>query len=176
MNRDNKKGKIQFNGADWGAYTHFEFSWADILLEQNTLSREALIYLAKKFNLSFPKKNWEQTLSSKDIGIPLLCDIPKENLLPALQEALDKFHPDLLSFKEAQKIYEDLSKLDIKILAEFCKSISFNKNLVKIIDEGLGGINFDFRKEDILFFILENLYKIPKEIAKEKVNNLLKTM
>jgi hypothetical protein len=173
---DSKKEKIQFKGANWEAYTHFEFSWADILLEQNVLSREALIYLAKKFNLSFLKKNWEQTLSLKDIGIPLLCDVPKEKLLPALQEVLDKFHPDLLSFKEAQKIYEDLSRLDIKILAEFCKSISLNKDLVRIIDENLEGNIFDFRKEDILFFILESLYKIPKEIAKEKVNNLLNTL
>jgi hypothetical protein len=171
---NSKKVKNQFIGADWKEYTHFEFSWADILLEQNILSRKALIYLAKKFNLSFLDKNWEQTFSLKDIGMPILCDVPKEKLLPALQEVLDKFHPNLLSLEEARKIYEDLSKLDIKILVEFYKSVSFNEDVIKMLDENLKKNQFEFKKEDILFFILESLYKIPKDIAKEKVNNLLK--
>jgi hypothetical protein len=110
----------------------------------------------------------------KDIGMPILCDVPKEKLLPALQEVLDKFHPNLLSLEEARKTYEDLSKLDIKILVEFYKYISFNEDVVKMLDENLRKNQFDFKKEDILFFILESLYKIPKDIAKEKVNNLLK--
>jgi len=167
--------KSQFGGANWKEYSKFEFSWLDTILNKNILKREEMLSLLGNFDIEFYQERRRKKPSLQEMGMVLLADIPKKDLLPLMKGFLVQSRPNLLTFEEASEIYNELLKLNLRNLAELYVNITQNKKLGAMISEYIieGHHPAEFSKNDILDFVLEELYKMPKRLAKKRLEAYL---
>lgn len=169
MNQKNNK-----NMADWKDYSEFEFLWLEIMLTQNILKKEHLVYLLKKMKMEFTKKNWETKISRNALGLALLADVPKNELFPKIKNIINNY-PTKFSFKETEQIYNKLSIFDFQKLIKIYIEITKTENLQKknSLPKAEEFNEEQDKKNDILRVILIKLIKIPKSKAKRKINKLV---
>ena len=135
----------------------FDNIWLEVILTKGVLKREDMLFLVDKFGIEFFQKNWRARLPLEEIRIVLLFDTSPKELVPLVQEILSKKYPYSLQYQECKKIYNFLKRLDINLLRKLGISIAPNKKLKELLKE-----NWYFQeinKEDLLFWLMESLYK-----------------
>jgi hypothetical protein len=172
--------KKEYEGSNWKEYSSFEFHWLEILLTQSRvggrsiMSRQDILALLRKYNIRFSGENWEETVPQSEMGNVLINDIPKEKLLPSVQECLTSRYPEKLSFYEAHQIYSNLSSRSILELAQLYLKISQNEGLREMVEDSVLNKSrrvTELQKEDIIFFILEELYHFARSEVKKWIEN-----
>lgn len=159
-----KKDKnIIFQGSDWKDYSDFEFRWIEIILTKNILKREDFLFLLKKFEIKFFEKNWENSISTEEMGNVLINDVPKKELWLEVSDILNKRYADKLNFDEAYKIWGELGNYNRNRLLNIYKEISTNKDVNDFLNDKKFFENKESMNNFIKLFIIEEFYKIPKK-------------
>lgn len=158
--------KTQSKWTDWKEYSNFEFRWLEVVLNY-VLKKADVISLLRKHQIEFCLKNWEKKISQREMAMVLLCDVPKKELISNVKNLIKK-NPELISFEESQRIYTKLLKKDFKNLLNLYLDISQNSKIKDMLKDKR--YQKEFTKEDIIGFIIEEIYKMPKSLIKEKLN------
>lgn len=145
----------EFTGADWKAYSDFEFKWVGAVLT-TLFSRENLLFLLDKLKIVFSENNWRETISTTEMGNVLTADIPRDELLPLVREIVKKSYPDHLSFEEAEQFYVTLLTLTTPLLHKLLFHFLSKKEIVEVIKKSPK--EFEDKKY-LLGFFLEELYR-----------------
>jgi hypothetical protein len=160
-----KDNNVIFHGSDWKDYSDFEFEWLEIILTKNIIKKEDILSLLKKFKIKFLEENWEDCVSTEEMGNVLINDVPKKELWLGVTDILSKKYADKLNFDEAYKIWGKLSNYSRDDLSKIYKEISKNKDSSDFVNDKNFSENEEFVKGFLMSFIIEELCKISKKEA-----------
>lgn len=150
----------------------FDFTWSQIVAHI-VLSREEIFKLMNKLGVGVFESDKEK-LSHKDLVVILFCADDDPEFVPSIREVVETNYPHLLTYEEAKQIYEYLNTLDLKTLANFFSEITTDEKLKSITkDIAQNDKESELESHDIIYWILEEFYKLPKEevyrLLKEKL-------
>jgi hypothetical protein len=145
-----------FSGSSWEEYSQFEFQWLEIMLAENVLDRRDIETFAEKYGIKFSKAV-HTIITPSEIGNIIINDVKRNALLPAVKSLVKEKYPHLLTFEEADQIYQTISTLETASLVKIFIATSKNKGMINVMRKELVEKSL-FTKEQIKHFVLEALY------------------
>ncbi len=136
----------------------FDEKWLEILLTKNILNKKDISDIVHKFNINFTNNKQKGRLQTRDMGIVLMFDIKKNKLLPIIKKIVLNKYPHLISYKEAKKLFTFFETLNDNLLNKLCINIYPNEKIRNFVTNKENKQKFD--KEDLLFYLIEGIYKI----------------
>lgn len=153
----------------------FESIWLETILTGSSIAKEDIVELLERFKIRFTDKDWQREISAEEMGNVLISDVETGVLVPAVADLLRRKYFDKLSFGEAELIFKKISKCELETLSRLYLNISANQKLKRVVDEYIFQRKHpdEFRKEDIMRYILTEIYRMNKEVAKAKLQGYL---
>lgn len=163
-----------FRGSDWNAYSAFEFKWLELVLTKGVVDRLSIITLLDKFAITFTRTHWRDTIDPAEMGSVLINDVPRGELLPAVQELLAREHSNKIDFPEARSIAKQLTDTSPQQLVDIYNVLS-NKCQAKT--RFVNGQHFsEHNKAILVWLILEAFYWIDKTVVRQLVATIKTTI
>lgn len=163
---------------------NFDFEWLNMIFYKKSLfKRQDIINLLKHFGIGIVD---DETNTTEDLSVILVVcsDIQEQELVILAKKLMKESYPNLPSYDDIFEIYQQLLNLDIEALAILYNELSNDEQIKEIIEHLLDDnkrnikqFSDEYTKNEILYFILESLYKTPpRQLTKEGIINYIKKL